>query len=362
MLMHKNIRNNGELNVSTQINREASYQSFGPSNPFCPMTVRGNRNVLDKIIAFYKTEKVGETKKRIIDQIKSDYGRNITVFNLIKNNYLKDDKIEYNSYWKIIAEDYGNLNIEYGQSAVYLIYVSLFYRYNKLEFFKNIYLVNSLFNEEFNLYRFIKYILRTSENNSANMEYKYYLYVSLKFNLYVMIFNELRAEIWNNKSNLNKIKLFLYYIIEYYNDDVKIYYEKHGLIFLYFAYCIPSLIFFHYTKDDVEKYKTTYLERPSLFVDYLLNLSDEDIKKKSKIIIDTYITDYKTYIMSLDIKIRNISLNKNINKKIKYNKNGNSEIINMVPIVNGSVQAVDQSTKPFNLHKTLLMERVYFAT
>ena len=60
---------------------------------------------LDEIIAFYKTEKVGEYKVRIIDQIKADYGRRIKVFDFIKNNYLKDDKIEYNSYWKIIAED-----------------------------------------------------------------------------------------------------------------------------------------------------------------------------------------------------------------------------------------------------------------
>ena len=316
---------------------------------------------LDEIIAFYKTEKVGEYKVRIIDQIKADYGRRIKVFDFIKNNYLKDDKIEYNSYWKIIAEDYGNLNIEYGQSAAYLIYVSLFYRYNKLEFFKNIYLVNSLFNEEFNSYRFIKYILRASDSNSANMEnYKYYLYVSLKFNLFAMIFNELRAEIWNNNSNLNKIKLFLYYIIEYNNDDVKEYYNTHGLIFLYFVYCIPSLIFFHYTKDNADMYKE-YM--PEQLIDYLLNLSDEDIKEKSKIIIDEYITDYKNYIMSLEINIRNISSNKNINKKIEYNKNGNSKIINMVPVVNGSIQPVDdKSTKPFNLHTILLMEPVYFAT
>jgi hypothetical protein len=178
-----------------------------------------------------------------------------------------------------------------------------------------------------------------------------------------MIFNELRAKIWNNNSNLNKIKLFLYYIIEYNNDDVKIYYNRHGLIFLYFSYCIPSLIFFHYTKDNVEKYNSiTYLDNPSLFVDYLLNLSDEDIKKKSKIIIDTYIIDYKKYIMSLNnVKIRNISSNKNINKKIKYNKNGKSEIMNKVQ-VEGSINAVAQDTKPFNLHKTLLMEPVYFAT
>ena len=320
---------------------------------------------LDEIIAFYKTEKVGETKKRIIDQIKSDYERRITVFDFIKNNYLKDDKIEYNSYWKIIAEDCGNLNIEYAQSAVYLIYVSLFYRNNKLQFFKNIYLVNSLFHEKFNPYSFIKYILGASNNNAANSEnYKYFLYIFPQFNLFTKIFNEQRPEIWENKSKLNKIKLFLYYIIEYNNDDVKEYYNTHGLIFLYFVYCIPSLIFFHYTKDNLENNsKITYLERSSLFVDYLLKLSDEDIKKKSKIIIDTYIIDYKKYIMSLNnVNIRNISSNKNINKKIEYNKNGNSKIINMVPIVNGSVQSVAQSPKPFNLHKTLLMERVYFAT
>ena len=102
---------------------------------------------------------------------------------------------------------------------------------------------------------------------------------------------------------------------------------------------------------------------PEQLIDYLLNLSDEDIKEKSKIIIDEYITDYKNYIMSLEINIRNISSNKNINKKIEYNKNGNSKIINMVPVVNGSIQPVDdKSTKPFNLHTILLMEPVYFAT
>ena len=65
--------------------------------------------------------------------------------------------------------------------------------------------------------------------------------------------------------------------------------------------------------------------------------------------------------MSLNIDIRNISSNKNINKRIKYNKNGNSEIMNKVQ-VEGPINPVSQSTKPFNLHKTLLMQPVYFAT
>jgi hypothetical protein len=361
MLMHKNIRNNGELNVSTQIHREVSNRAITgkPLNPFVPMTVSGNRNVLDEIIAFYKAEKVGEYKVRIIAQIKRDYEHRIKIFNYINDNYVINNKINYNSYWKIMAEDYGNLNIEYQQSCVFLIYVSLFYKYDKLAFFKNIYLVNSLFHEKFTSYGFMKFILRTTTAQEMDPEYNYFIYIKAGYDILKNIFDqENNEQLWTDKSKLNKIKLILYYIIEYNNDDVKVYYERHGLIFLYFSYVIPSLIFYTDTKDK-EEYKEY---NTSQIIDYILKLSDEDIKSKSKKMITDYIGEYIKYIMSLGIDIRNISSNKNINKKIEYNKNGNSKIINMVSANNGSVKAVVQSTKPLNLHKTLLMEPVYFAT
>ena len=182
MLMHKNIRNNAELNVSTQINREASYQSFGPSNPFCPMTVRGNRNVLDEIIAFYKTEKVGVYKKKIVKQVHQDYIRVKDGFNIICKNYLKmsdEESIKYyDSYWKIIVDIYGNLNVSFAQNHKLFIYISLFYRYdNRLDFFKNIYLITSLiyqFGTSNEFYNFLEKEYKSSKISSNAERFKFY--------------------------------------------------------------------------------------------------------------------------------------------------------------------------------------------
>lgn len=109
--------------------------------PFVPITVDGNKNVLDEIIAFYKEKKVGVYKKDIISQVNRDYSRNYGYFNLICKNYLKindDSKIRdlYNSFWKIIVDNYGNLNIEYSQRANIILWIPLFYKYNKLYFLK----------------------------------------------------------------------------------------------------------------------------------------------------------------------------------------------------------------------------------
>jgi hypothetical protein len=235
MLMHKNIRNNGELNVSTQIHREVSNRAItgkplNPLNPFCPMTVRGNRNVLDEIIAFYKAEKVGVYKKDILAQVNKDYIRNKLYFSLICKNYLKmmdDTKIRdfYNSFWKIIVDDYGNLNIEYSQRANIILWIPLFYKYNKLDFFKNIYLVNSLSLEVFSASEFMKYVLKPTSNQAINDDWENYRYIVYGCDIITNIFQQPDITFYESTDYLNKIKLLLYYIIEYNNPDVNKYYE-----------------------------------------------------------------------------------------------------------------------------------------
>ena len=387
MLMHKNIRNNGELNVSTKIQREASNQSFGPSNPFCPMTVRGNRNVLDEIIAFYKTGR-GMYKKVLLKQVKRDYGANKPVFVTICENYLKmndEQKITdfYNSYIKIIIDEYGILNVTYSQRANIMLYIPLFYRYdNKLEFFKNIYLVNSLYLEKFATSFFMTYLLRNyrllSDGKTEQEQMRIddtqtpnYRYVQPGTDIITNIFQKVLSngtfDVNWYKQNLNKIKLLLYYIIEYNNPDVKEYYNQYGLIFFYFTLILPNLILYEYTKK-MDEYSKQYEELPqdamNKNIDFIFNLlnNETDFKDKSKNVISIYLKKFKTYIESLYNKrdankyeLRS-GIVRNNNNVIKFNKN------NIVRLNEHSEVNRHQNTEQVDIYTRLLMEPVYFAT
>jgi hypothetical protein len=387
MLIHKNIRNNGELNVSTQINREASYQSFGPSNPFCPMTVRGNRNVLDEIIAFYKAGR-GMYKKAILKQVKRDYGANKPIFVTICENYLKmndNQKITdfYNSYIKIIIDEYGILNVTYSQRANIMLYIPLFYRYDtKLEFFKNIYLVNSLNLEKFATSFFMMYLLRDyrllsdgkTDREQATIDDSQtpnYRYVQSGNDIITNIFQKILSngtpDVDWYKQNLNKIKLLLYYIIEYNNPDVKEYYNQYGLVFFYFTLILPNLILYEYTKkiDEYSKqYEGTAQDENNKNIDFIFNLlnNETDFKDKSKNVISIYLKKFKTYIESLYNKrdankyeLRS-GIVRNNNNVIKFNKN------NIVRLNEHREVNRHQNTDQVDIYTTLLMERVYFAT
>ena len=352
--------------------------NFVPFVPFVPMTVRGNRNVLDEIIAFYKEKKVGVYKKDIISQVNRDYSRNYGYFNLICKNYLKindDSKIRdlYNSFWKIIVDNYGNLNIEYSQRANIILWIPLFYKYNKLDFFKNIYLVNSLNIESFSASEFMKYELKATQAQSIDDNWEYYRYISFGCDIITNIFQQRDLKFYENNDNLNKIKIFLYYIIEYNNDDVQKYYKNHGLIFFYFTLILPNIMLYEYTKNDSEfkKYGASYNRSPDdeklRDVNFIMKLveNEEDFKTKSNVIIEKYIEKFKKYINSLNtnLKLGNVSNNANKNKTITFVNDGKNNSVKAKYENNSESQQNSESTKvPVDIYTTLLTQGVYFAT
>ena len=105
--------------------------------------------------------------------------------------------------------------------------------------------------------------------------------------------NQLKALITRKKRNYSieekilNIKRYYYYVSYFYNEDVKKYYEKYGLIFLYFSLYIPDLIYYISDNKDFNKeitniknenqYKINYAKK----IQYLFKLSDNEIKNKS---------------------------------------------------------------------------------
>jgi hypothetical protein len=296
-----------------------------------------------------------------------------------------DQKITdfYNSYIKIIIDEYGILNVTYSQRANIMLYIPLFYRYDtKLEFFKNIYLVNSLNLEKFDTSSFMKYFLNYRsliENEPDEIKRSQiddtqtpnYRYVQLGCDIITNIFQKLLSngtpDVDWYKKNFNKIKLLLYYIIEYNNPDVKEYYNQYGLIFFYFTLILPNLILYEYTKK-MDEYSKQYEERAqnanNKNIDFIFNLlnNETDFKDKSKNVISIYLKKFKTYIESLYNKkngnkyeLRSGIVRNNTNL-IKFNKN------NIVRLNEHSEVNRHQNTDQVDIYTRLLMEPVYFAT
>ena len=346
--------------------------------PFVPITVDGNRNVLDEIIAFYKRGH-GVYKKNVIEQINKDYTRNKVMFYMIYKKYLRindDTKIRelYNSFWKIIVEDYGNLNIEFSQRANIILWIPLFYKYNKLDFFKNIYLVNSLNLEAFTASEFMKYILKATVEQYTDDNWEYFRYTVIGCDIITNIFQQKDLTFYENNNNVNKLKLFLYYIIEYNNPDVKEYYENHGLIFFYFILILPNIMLYEYTKNNSEfkKYGIHYNRTPAdekkKDIDFIMKYLNNEttFKKISNLIIDKYIGEFKNYINSLNTKLKlgNVSDNANKNKTMIFVNNGQNNSVKAK--YSNSSNSLETRTTPepkqVDIYTTLLMKRVYFAT
>ena len=344
--------------------------------PFFPFTVEGNRNVLDEIIAFYKTEKVGVYKKDIIYQVNRDYSRNYGYFNLICKNYLKinnESKIRdlYNSFWKIIVEDYGNLNIEFSQRANIILWIPLFYKYNKLDFFKNIYLVYSVYLEAFTASEFMKYVLKPTQNESTNTDWENYRYIVYGCDIITNIFQQPDIKFYENTDNLTKLKLLLYYIIEYNNDDVKEYYKNNGLIFFYFLLILPNIILYESTKNNLEfkQYEGTAADEKKKDIDFIMELlsNESNFKQISGKVISDYLEKFKNYVNSLlntELKLGNVHDNKNKNKTITFVNNGQNNSVKAK--YNNNTNSLESRKKPekkqVDIYTNLLMKEVYFTT
>ena len=348
--------------------------------PFVPIIVEGNRNVLDEIIAFYKGG-YGAYKKDIVAQVKKDYIRNKEVFVIICKKYLEmndDTKIRnfYNSFWKIIAEYYGNLNVNFSQRAKLIIYISSLYKYDKLSFFKNIYLCSSFMIEKLYSNYFLEKIYVKIEKlgngflidpmNMDSPNYKNYQIFGLSTvnpasDILDNLFTLLKTEIID-------IKIFntlLYYIFNYNDKDIIDYYSNYGLIFLYFVLNLPNYILFDDYITD-RRLMNAYSNIESLAdinaknLKYIIELSknEEIYKQKSINVIKKYFSDYLKYIKSLneELKLGNVKNNANKNKKITFVNNDLAKYDN-----NSESRQKGEPTKvPIDIYTNLLTQCVYF--
>jgi hypothetical protein len=354
--------------------------------PFVPITVEGNRNVLDEIIAFYK-EGHGVYKKKVIEQINKDYQRCKEVFVIICKNYLKindDTKIRdfYNLFWKIIAENYGNLNINFSQRAKLLIYISSLYKYEKLRFFKNIYLVNSFAIENLysNFFLEKKYIeikklgknFMIDPTNSESDHYRKYLILGLgTVNPASDILDNLFTYLKTENVNIEIFDTLLYYVFNYNDNNIKEYYETYGLIFLYFLLNLPNYILFddYILNEDLMANYPEYMNQiNNKGVEYIIKLSEnkENYKIKSISVIKKYINDYSKYVKSLntELKFGNVSDNANKKKTITFVNNGKNNSVKAK--YNNNTNSLESRTTPeqkqVDIYTTLLTQGVYFDT
>ena len=148
----------------------------------------------------------------------------------------------YDSYWKIIVDIYGNLNVSFAQNHKLFIYISLFYRYdNRLDFFKNIYLITSLiyqFGTSNEFYNFLEKEYKSSKISSNAERFKFY---DPTDNTYTRIQNIL--SLGKNGSRGHIIDLIFSYIqLGNYNiNDIK----ENILTILYYILYYMSTTYFN---------------------------------------------------------------------------------------------------------------------
>ena len=270
----------------------------------------------------------------------------------------------YDSYWKIIVDIYGNLNISFAQNHKLFIYISLFYRYdNRLDFFKNIYLITSLiyqFGTSNEFYNFLEKEYTSSKISSNAERNKFFdatdgTYTRIQNILSLgnpgaggHIIDLIFSYIQLGKYNINDIKenilTILYYIL-YYNDIYILeFYKKqgYGVLCLFFLTDLPNYILYHdYTNNErlIENYEdplgdsiiTPYRGATSVAdicklrnIDYILELSKnkKEYEKKSKNVIEKYLPKYIRYFNENQTKhLYSVNGNKNSNKIMKLRTN-----------------------------------------
>ncbi len=393
--------------VNTEPNRQTAdfiWSVF--TTPFVPITVDGNINVLDEIIAFYKTQKVGVYKRKIVKQVTRDYSDNKNAFIIICKNYLKmndEQSIKfYDSYWRNILETYENLNIPYSQNHKLFAYISLFYKYDKLEFFRNNFLITSLlyeFGTSIEFSDFLGNFYKLSILNSNNERKKFnniaddtYIQIMNILSLGVNgsgghiidnIFSYISEEYYNIDDIKENIETILYYILNYNDIYILEFYKKqgYGILCLFFLKDLPNYILYDdyikntklmdnygHPQDNVipeyrgkKSYNITCKLRN---IDYILELSKnkEEYYEKSKYIINEYLPKYIEYFNNQTKKLKSVKNNKNINKIMKFNETNKKGIF-----TNGSQNDVsnnkhENSADPVVINKAtqLLTQGVYF--
>jgi hypothetical protein len=223
-----------------------------------------------------------------------------------------------------------------------IIYINYGIQY-LLDFLKNAYIIFSLI-ENFGIPNIIHFILRNDKKNYSIKEMKYMFFsatlisTDIEAPYYEKAWNQLKSDalkkfgktlnkkkrLYSIEEKILHIKRYYYYVSYFYNEDVKKYYEKYGLIFLYFSLYIPDLIYYISDNKNFNKEMNTQsnqgIEMPKRDVSYakkiqyLFTLTDDEIKKKSIAVIDEFMPKFIDYIKKIEYSNYTIFRdNKNLN-------------------------------------------------
>jgi hypothetical protein len=326
--------------------------------PFIPLSSDG-QNQLDKIIEHMKKmggfylkkfeDRIFSEKDKITraNEIYKDLSSRTGIYSLSRGTPLL--KLMYPSIndsvgiyivgmiYKILIT-YTNYNFYYSQTTkcLYFLLIIIYINYGiqyLLDFLKKAYIIFSVI-ENFSIPSIINRILRHNKKNYSikslnDMFFSDKListeieapYLEKVLNQIKSVFTK-KKRYYSTEEKILHIKRYYYYVSYFYNEDVKKYYEKYGLIFLYFSLYIPDLIYYisdnkDYNKNitnirETEQYKINYAKK----IQYLFKLSDNEIKNKSIAVIDEFLPKLINYIKTINSRDYDLIGKSNINLNI----------------------------------------------
>ena len=345
-----------KLNTKTGINISRINAEYGNIRipiiiPFIPLDKDGN-NQLDKIIQHMKNmggflknkikknnkgldiiEKSKETKFDYFIQIHKDSHRFNKDFIKIIYPSINDSTLKYikDIIYKINIT-YANSNIYYSQTTSFFTFVliSIYINYGIqyfLDYYKKMYIIFSV------IENFYPPLIGTILfENKKKDNYSLKSYPSHQFFSFNFITNMNKYTNYTNEEIIKQLYRYYYYIYYFYNSDVQEYYNKYGLIFLYFSLYIPDLIY--YISDNTNlnkefnpsnsKFNDNYKNK----IKYLFELSSDEVKRQSINVIDEFMPIFRDYIKNINTNQYSIlsqnNIDFNINKLyLNFVKNDN---------------------------------------
>ena len=326
--------------------------------PFIPLSKDG-QNQLDKIIehmkkmgGFYLKKNNSGINSSIQDKITraneiyDDLSSRTGIYSLSRGTPLL--KLMYPSIndsvgiyivgmiYKILIT-YTNYNFYYSQTTKYLslmliiIYINYGIQY-LLDFLKKAYVIFSVI-ENFSIINIIYKILRDNKKNSSIQSLNEMFFsnelisTEIEAPYHEKALNQIKSVFTKKKryysieEKILHIKRYYYYVSYFYNEDVKKYYEKYGLIFLYFSLYIPDLIYYISDNKDFNKERINIEpdQLPIIYakkIQYLFKLSDNEIKNKSIDVIEEFLPKLINYIKTINSSNYDIIGKSNINLNI----------------------------------------------
>ena len=295
---------------------------------FIPLDKNGN-NQLDKIIDHMKnmggfiitSDNDIKYKIKILNDIYMDLNNRTGIMTLLNYIYpsINDSVLIYiiGMIYKIIITYANNYNLYYSQttSLLYPVIILCFINYGIeyiFDFFKNFYVIISV------IENFYPHLMGQILNIDKNPKRDFSL------ENFTLLFLNCDFIYFKNYTVQNKIiQIKRYYCFS--DERFKKYFNKYGLIFFYFLLFIPDLIYyisdnndFNFTSDALRDIPPKMQEQKyHNKIKFLFELKDEEIKEKTKEVVNKFIKIFINYLTNIDTT--KVSSYMDLNKKFKIN-------------------------------------------